>query len=95
MFSHVFATLRAKNTVNSNVFGGSETQNHGIYDVFCLFTVFFGQHLEKTLVFAEVSPCNKMWFLDPKRTKIYCKLQCFESALRVRGRRGGGGGGGY
>ena len=28
------------------------------------------QHLAKTLVFTEVSPCNKMWFLDPKRTKI-------------------------
>jgi hypothetical protein len=35
-----------------------------------VFTVFFGQHLAKTLVFTEVSPCNKMWFLDPKRTKI-------------------------
>ena len=35
-----------------------------------VFTVFFGQHLAKTLVFTEVSPCNKMWFLAPKRTKI-------------------------
>ena len=35
-----------------------------------VFTVFFGQHLAKTLVFTEVSPCNKMWFLDPKKTKI-------------------------
>jgi len=35
-----------------------------------VFTVFFGQHLAKTLVFTDVSPCNKMWFLDPKRTKI-------------------------
>jgi hypothetical protein len=35
-----------------------------------VFTVFFGQHLAKTLVFTEVSPCSKMWFLDPKRTKI-------------------------
>jgi len=35
-----------------------------------VFTVFFGQHLAKTLVFTEVSPCNKMWFLNPKRTKI-------------------------
>ena len=26
------------------------------------------------------------------RSPLYCKLQCFESALRVRGRRGGGGG---
>ena len=25
-----------KNIVNTNVFGGSEAQNHGIYDVFCL-----------------------------------------------------------
>ena len=77
MFSRVFATRGAKNIVNTNVFGGSEAQNHGIYDVFLplvakstVFTVFFGQHLAKTLAFTEVSPCNKMWFLDPKRTKI-------------------------
>ena len=35
-----------------------------------VFTVFFGQYLAKTLVSTEVSPCNKMGFLDPKRTKI-------------------------
>ena len=35
-----------------------------------VFTVFFGQRLAKTLVFTEVSPCSKMLFLDPKRTKI-------------------------
>ena len=35
-----------------------------------VFTVFFGRHLAKTLVFTEVSPCSKMWFLDPKRTNI-------------------------
>ena len=77
VFSRVFATLGARNTVNTNVFGGSEAQNHGIYNVVLplvakstVFTVFFGQHLAKTLVFTEVSPCNKMWFLDPKRTKI-------------------------
>ena len=34
MFSRVFVTLGAKNTVNTNGFGGSEAQNHGIYDVF-------------------------------------------------------------
>ena len=77
MFSRVFGTLGAKNTVNTNVLGGSEAQNHGIYDVFLplvakstVFTVVFGQHLAKTLVFTDVSPYNKMWFLDPKRTKI-------------------------
>ena len=77
VFSRVFAILGATNTVNTNVFGGSEAQNHGIYDVFLplvaksmVFTVLFGQHLAKTLVFTEVSLCNKMWFLDPKRTKI-------------------------
>ena len=77
MFSHVFGTLGAKNTVNTNVLGGSEAQNHGIYDVVLplvakstVFTVVFGQHLAKTLVFTDVSPYNKMWFLDPKRTKI-------------------------
>ena len=77
MFSRVFGTLGAKNTVNTNVLGGSEAQDHGIYDVFLplvakstVFTVVFGQHLAKTLVFTDVSPYNKMWFLDPKRTKI-------------------------
>ena len=35
-----------------------------------VFPVVFGQHLAKTLVFTDVSPYNKMWFLDPKRTKI-------------------------
>ena len=67
MFSHVFGTLGAKNTVNTNVLGGSEAQNHGIYDVFLplvakstVFTVVFGQHLAKTLVFTDVSPYNKM-----------------------------------
>ena len=77
MFSHVFGTLGAKKTVNTNVLGGSEAQNHGIYDVVLplvakstVFTVVFGQHLAKTLVFTDVSPYNKMWFLDPKRTKI-------------------------
>ena len=77
VFSRVFATRGAKTIVNTNVFGGSEAQNHGMYDVFLplvakstVFTVFFGQHLAKTLVFTEVSPCNKMCFLDPKRTKI-------------------------
>ena len=93
MFSRVFGTLGAKNTVNTNVLGGSEAQNHGIYDVFCLvaksmvFTVVFGQHLAKTLVFNHITKCC---FLIRKEQK-YCKLQCFESALRVRGRRGGGG----
>jgi len=31
----VFTTLGAKNTVNTNIFGGSEAQNHGIYYIFC------------------------------------------------------------
>ena len=77
MFSHVFGTLGAKSTVNTNVLCGSEAQNQSIYDVFLplvaksmVFTVVFGQHLAKTLVFTDVSPYNKMWFLDPKRTKI-------------------------
>ena len=42
-----------------------------------VFTVFFGQHLAKTLVFTEVSPCSKMWFLDPKRTKIYIYIYIY------------------
>jgi len=32
VFLRVFARLGANNTVNTNVFGGSEAQNHGIYD---------------------------------------------------------------
>ena len=31
-----FATLGARNTANTDVFGGSEAQTHGIYDVFGL-----------------------------------------------------------
>ena len=55
-----------------------------------VFTVVFGQYLAKTLVFTDVSPYNKMGFLNPKK-QTYCKLQCFESALGVRRRRGGRG----
>jgi len=36
VFSRIFAIRKAKNIVNINVFGRSEAQNHGIYDVFCL-----------------------------------------------------------
>ena len=36
VFLRVFETRAAKNIVNTNVFGGSEAQNLGIYDVFCL-----------------------------------------------------------
>ena len=36
VFSRVFTIRKAKNIVNINVFGRSEAQNHGIYDVFCL-----------------------------------------------------------
>jgi len=49
------------------VLGGLEAQNHGIYDTFLLlvakstvFTMVFGQHLAKTLVFTDVSSYNKM-----------------------------------
>ena len=97
MFSRVFATLGAKNTVNTDVFGGSEAQNHSIYDVFLplvvkstVFTVFFGQHLAKHRYLRRFHHVAKCGFLIRKEQK-YCKLQCFESALRVRGRCGGGG----
>ena len=97
MFSHVFGTLGAKNTVNTNVLGGSEAQNHGIYDVFLplvakstVFTVVFGQHLAKTLYLRMFHHIAKCCFSIQQEQK-YCELQCFESALRVRGRRGGGG----
>ena len=37
VFSRVFTIRKAKNIVNINVFGRSEAQNHGIYNVFvCL-----------------------------------------------------------
>jgi len=85
-----------KKIVNTNVLGGSEAQNHGIYDVVLplvakstVFTVVFGQHLAKTLVLRMFHHITKCGFLIRKEQK-YCKLQCFESALRVRGRRGGG-----
>ena len=56
-----------------------------------VFTLFLGQHLAKTLVFLRrFHHVTKCGFLIRKEQK-YCKLQCFESALRVRGRRGGGG----
>ena len=93
MFSCAFATLGAKNTVNTDVFGGLEAQNLGIYDVFLplvakntVFTVFFGQHLAKTLIFTLVSPCCKMYCsFYIRKGQAYCKLQCFGFALRVRG----------
>ena len=36
VFSRVFAIRKARNIVNINIFGRSEAQNHGIYDIFCL-----------------------------------------------------------
>ena len=45
--------------------------------------MFFGQHLAQTLVFTEVSPCNKMWFRDPKRTNI--RRPRLQQGERVRG----------
>jgi hypothetical protein len=73
-FTFFWNTRSKKNTVNTNVLGGSEAPNHGIYDVFCLWyknhsiCKFFGQCLAKTLVFTR-----------------HCTLQYFGSALRVRG----------
>jgi hypothetical protein len=34
VFSHIFEIVGAKCALNSDVFCPSETQNHGIYDVF-------------------------------------------------------------
>jgi hypothetical protein len=52
--------------------------------------MFFGPGLAKTSVFTQFSACYKKYVFHAKGTK-HCKLQCFGSALRVRG--GGGGGG--
>ena len=72
---HVFLKLsEQKKHRKYFIFCALETQNHGIYDVFCLWyknhsiCKFFGQCLAKTLVFTR-----------------HCTLQYFGSALRVRG----------
>ena len=80
----MFLTGRKLNTtVCTMMFFTSGSKKYGIYNA-------FWPAPSTNTVFTKVSPCNKMWLRDPTRTK-YCKLQCFESALRVRGRRGGGG----
>ena len=57
--------------------------------------MFFGQHLAKTLVFTEASPCNKMWFLDPKKNKHTVNYNVLSLLLGcvggVEGRVGGKG----
>lgn len=35
VFLRFFETIGANNTVNINVFGASQAQTHGMYDVFC------------------------------------------------------------
>ena len=49
---------KAKNSVNTNVFGASEAENNGIYSVFLplvaritVFAMFFGVGLAKAVVF--------------------------------------------
>jgi len=42
LYLRFFETLGAKNTLNTDVFGVSGANNHGIYDVF-----FCGQHQQK------------------------------------------------
>ena len=75
VFSRVFTTFGIKNTVNTHVFGGSEAQNHGIYDVFLplvvkstVFTVFFGEHLAKTLVEGSLEvKLPTIWTVEKQR----------------------------
>ena len=64
MFSRFLDTLGAKKySVNTEVFGALETQNHGIYCVFfwlliakiTVFTMLFGPGLAKTLVLTQFS----------------------------------------
>ena len=101
MFSRVFASLGAKNTVNTNVFWrvgkpkttvftmffASGSKKHGIY------SVFWPAPSKNTGILRRFHHVAKCGFLIRKEQK-YCKLQYFESALRVRGRCGGGGWGG-
>ena len=60
MFSHIFETLGAKNTVNTDAFCASKAQNHRIYDVFLasgsknhgIYTVFVPVPSKSTLIYA-------------------------------------------
>ena len=84
----MFLAGRKPKTTVFTMFFASGSKKHGIY------SVFFGQHLAKnTGIYGSFHHVTKCGFLIRKEQK-YCKLQCFESALRVRGRRGGGGEGG-
>ena len=53
---------KPKTTVVFTMFFASGSKKYGIYSG-------FWPAPTKTLVFTDASPYNKMWFLDPKRTK--------------------------
>ena len=96
MFSRVFATLGPKNTVNTDVFGGSEAQNHGVSDVvlplaakITYLPCFWPAPSKNTVIYAGFTMLQDVVSIS-KKEKKYCKLQCFGSALRVRGGRRGG-----
>ena len=89
-----FETLGAKSTVNTDVFRALEAQNHGIYDVFAsgnqnhgIYSVFWPVP-SKNSYLRSFQHVARSTFSMPKAQK-HSKLQCFGSALRVRGGDGG------
>jgi len=61
MLSRFVETLRARNTVNTDIFCASEAQNHGIYDVFAL--------VAKIMVFTCIY--HVFWPVPSKNSGIY------------------------
>ena len=86
--------LGAQNTVNTDVCCTLEAQKHGIYEVFASgnknrgnYSVFWPVPSKNTGIYAVFSMLQedaRSIFSMPKAQK-HCKLECFGSALRVRG----------
>ena len=98
MFSRVFATLGAKTTVNTAVFGGSEAQNHGIYDVFFasasknngIHSVFWPAPSKNTRIYTGFTMLQDVVSISEKDKKTV-NYNVLGLAPRVLARRGGGG----
>ena len=80
----MFLAGRKPKTTVFTMFFASGSKKHGIY------SVFWPAPSKNTGIYGGFHHVAKCGFLIRKEQK-YCKLQCFESALRVRGRCGGGG----